>query len=67
MAKYVQYLFNLQHNTGCIVIEQRACLDAYEEQAIRTSLKLERLGHENHNLCQRALGDAEKDRELQVA
>jgi chromosome segregation ATPase len=67
MAKYVQYLFNLQHNISRIVIEHRPRLDVYEEQAIRTSLELERLGHENHILCQKTLGSAEKDLELQVA
>ena len=67
MAKYSRYLFILQHNTSRIVIEQRARLGAYEEQAIRTSLELERLGRENHILRQRTLGDAGKDRELQVA
>jgi hypothetical protein len=44
MVKYAQYLFNLQHNTGLIVIELRACMDGYKEQSIRTYLELERLG-----------------------
>jgi hypothetical protein len=33
MAKYTRYLFNLQHNTGRIIIEQCACLYAYTKQA----------------------------------
>jgi hypothetical protein len=31
MAKYVQYLFNLQHNTSRIIIKQCVHLDAYKE------------------------------------
>jgi hypothetical protein len=65
MAKYAQHLFNLQHNTGCTVIEQCMCMNEYEEQSIRTSLELERLGHENHILCQGTFGIHEKDQELQ--
>jgi hypothetical protein len=37
MAKYTQYLFNLQHNTGYIIVLQCACLNAYEEQVTHTS------------------------------
>jgi hypothetical protein len=37
MVKCAQYLFNLHHNTSRILIAQHTCLDAYEEQPIRTS------------------------------
>jgi hypothetical protein len=50
MAKYMQYLFNLQHNNGRLIIEQRACLNVYEEQATHMSQELEMIGHENHIL-----------------
>jgi hypothetical protein len=36
-------------------------IKAYEEQSIRTSLELERLGHENHILYQGTFGIREKD------
>jgi hypothetical protein len=64
MAKYAQYLFNLQHNTGCTVIEQCTQMNKYKDQSIRTSLELERLGHENHILLQGTFGIREKDQEL---
>jgi hypothetical protein len=47
MAKSLRYLFNLQHNTSRTVIEQRACLNTYEEQATFTSCNMERLRNEN--------------------
>jgi hypothetical protein len=37
MAKYMQYLFNLQHNTDRIIIEQHVRLNAYTEKATLTS------------------------------
>jgi hypothetical protein len=37
MAKYMQYLFNIQHNTGLMVIEQHAHLNVYKELADHTS------------------------------
>jgi hypothetical protein len=67
MAKYIQYLFNLQHNTDCIIIEQCAHLNAYEEQATHTSREAERMGRKNHILRQGAFGITEKYLELQVA
>jgi hypothetical protein len=33
MDKYVQYLFNLQHNTAKTIIQQRLWLIAYEQHA----------------------------------
>jgi hypothetical protein len=50
IAKYSRYLFNLQHNIGRHVIEQRACLNAYKEQGTFTSHAMERLRHENNIL-----------------
>jgi hypothetical protein len=43
MAKYMWYLFNLQHNTDRIVIEQHAHLNAYTEQDTLTSHVMERM------------------------
>jgi hypothetical protein len=34
---HMQYLFNLQDNTGRIIIEQHARLNMYDEQAAHTS------------------------------
>jgi hypothetical protein len=51
MAKYAQYLFNLQHNTARIGRQQRMRLMAYEESATATSHEIERLRHENAILC----------------
>jgi hypothetical protein len=47
LASYAQYLFNLQHNTARIGIQQRTHLTAYEESATVTARKIERLRHEN--------------------
>jgi hypothetical protein len=52
-------------STSSTVIEQRAHMDMYEEQAIRTSLALERIGCENHILRQGTFGIHEKDLELE--
>jgi hypothetical protein len=46
LTKYVQYLFNLQHNTARTGLQQHMRLTAYEEQATTTSRELERLRHE---------------------
>jgi trans-2-enoyl-CoA reductase len=64
MAKYTQYLFNLQHNTGCIVIEQLVHLNVYAEQAAHTAHELERMSCENRILRQGTIGATEKDLEL---
>jgi hypothetical protein len=47
LARYVQYLFNLQHNTARTGMQQCMRLTAYEEHTIATSCELERLRHEN--------------------
>jgi hypothetical protein len=47
LARYVQYLFNLQHNTARIGIQQCTHLTAYEESATATAREIKRLRHEN--------------------
>jgi hypothetical protein len=51
LAKYVQYLFNLQHNTARIGMQQRTHLTAYKESATAATREIERLRHENAILC----------------
>jgi hypothetical protein len=51
LAKYTQYLFNLQHNTARTARQQRTRLTAYEESATTTAREIERLRHENAILC----------------
>jgi hypothetical protein len=67
MAKYVRYMFNLQHNTHRIIIQQRMRLIAYEEQATVTLCEMERLRHENSTLHCGTLQSSDKDLELQAA
>jgi hypothetical protein len=66
LARYAQYLFNLQYNTARTVMQQRMCLTAYEEHTVATSHELERLRHENAVLRSGARPPSEQDRELQV-
>jgi hypothetical protein len=66
MAKYMRYLFNLQHNTGRIVIKQRAHLNAYTKQTTLTSHTMERLEWENAILHCGTHLSMEKDLKLQV-
>jgi hypothetical protein len=47
LARYVQYLFNLQHNTARTGMQQRTRLMVYQESATTTTHKIERLRHEN--------------------
>jgi hypothetical protein len=51
LARYVQYLFNLQHNTARIGMQQRMHLTAYKESATAATYDIERLRHENAILC----------------
>jgi hypothetical protein len=67
MAKYMRYLFHLQHNTGRIIIEHNAHLNAYVEQVTLTSHVMERMVHENTILHRGTHVSTEKDLELQVA
>jgi hypothetical protein len=67
LAKYAQYLFNLQHNTARIDLQQHMHLIASEEHTTATSHELERLRHENAILHSGALPPLEQDHELKVA
>jgi hypothetical protein len=58
-------LFNLQHNTARIGIQQHMCLTAYQENATITAREIERLRHENSILCSGAHPPSEQDCELQ--
>jgi hypothetical protein len=48
LARYAQYLFNLQHNTTRTGMQQRMRLTAYKESATAATRKIERLRHECH-------------------
>jgi hypothetical protein len=65
LAKYVQYLFNLQHNTARTGMMQRMCLTAYKESATAATREIERLRHENAILRSGACPLLEWDHELQ--
>jgi hypothetical protein len=47
LARYAQYLFNLQHNTTRTGMQQRTHLIEYEESATAATSEIERLRHEN--------------------
>jgi hypothetical protein len=47
LAKYAQYLFNLQHNTARTARQQRTRLTTYEESATTVAREIEWLRHEN--------------------
>jgi hypothetical protein len=66
LVRYVQYLFNLQHNTARIGMQQCMDLTAYKESATAASRKIERLWHENAILHSGACPLSEQDRELNV-
>jgi hypothetical protein len=65
LAKYVQYLFNLQHNTTKTGMQQRMCLATYKESATAATREIERLRHENAILRSGAHPPSEQDHELQ--
>jgi hypothetical protein len=65
LARYVQYLFNLQHNTARTGKQQRTHITAYKESATTTACEIERLRHENAILCSGAHPPSEQDHELQ--
>jgi predicted RNase H-like nuclease (RuvC/YqgF family) len=65
LAKYVQYLFNLQHNTARTGMKQRKCLTVYKESATAATREIERLRHENAILRSGAHPPSEQDHELQ--
>jgi hypothetical protein len=64
LARYIQYLFNLQHNAARTIMQQCKRLMAYEEHTAATSRELERLRHENAILHSGARPPSEQDREL---
>jgi hypothetical protein len=64
LARYVQYLFNLQHNTARIGMQQRTRLTTYKESASAATREIERLRHENAILRSGAHPLSEQDREL---
>jgi hypothetical protein len=65
LARYTQYLFNLQHNTSRSGIQHCTRLTAYEESATATAREIGGLRHENAILCSGACPPLEQDRELQ--
>jgi hypothetical protein len=40
LARYMQYLLNLQHNTARMAVQQHTCLMAYEEIATATMCEI---------------------------
>jgi hypothetical protein len=64
LARYAQYLFNLQHNTARTGMQQRTCLTAYQESATTFTHEIERLRHENDILRNGARPLSELDSEL---
>jgi hypothetical protein len=67
LAKYSQYLFNLQHNTASTNDHKGPHFSANEKHTTATSNKLARLRHENVVLYSSALPPSEQDHELKVA
>jgi DNA polymerase sigma len=67
LARYTQYLFNLEHNTVRTGMQQHMHLTTYEESTTTTSHELERLRHENAILRSSAHPCSEQDHELQDA
>jgi signal transduction protein with GAF and PtsI domain len=65
LARYTQYLFNLQHNIARIGMQQRSHLTAYKESPIAATRKIERLRHENAIFRSGACPPSKQDRELQ--
>jgi hypothetical protein len=64
LARYMQYMFNLQHNTARTCMQQCTRLTAYEESDAATGRKIERLRHENAILRNGPHPSLEQDREL---
>jgi hypothetical protein len=65
LARYVQYLFNLQQNTARTGMQQCTHLTAYKESATTAAHEVERLSHKNAILRSGARSPLEQDRELQ--
>jgi hypothetical protein len=64
LARYAQYLFNLQHNTARTGMQQRTRLMAYKESATAATGEIGRLRHENAILRSGVRPPSEQDREL---
>jgi hypothetical protein len=64
LAKYMQYLFNFQHNTIRTGMQQCTHLAAYKKSATVATYEMERLRHENAILCSSARPPSEQEREL---
>jgi hypothetical protein len=64
LARYAQYLFNLQHNTARTGMQQRTHLMVYKESATAATGEIERLRHENAILRSGVRPPSEQDREL---
>jgi hypothetical protein len=64
LVRYVQYLFNLQHNTARTGMKQCTRLTAYKESATSTTREIERMRHENAILHSGARPPLEQDCEL---
>jgi hypothetical protein len=64
LARYAQYLFNLQYNTTRTGMQQRTRLMAYKESATAATDEIERLRHENAILHSGVRPPSEQDREL---
>jgi hypothetical protein len=62
LARYAQYLFNLQHNTVRTGMQQRMHLTTYKESAIAATREIERPRHENAILRSGARPLSEQDR-----
>jgi hypothetical protein len=66
-AEYAQYLFDLQHTSTRIVIQQRLCMTTYDECHITTSRELTQQKCENDLLCGGTIPPLDQDRELKAA
>jgi cell division protein FtsB len=65
LARYAQYLFNLQHNTARTGMQQRMRLTTYKESVTATTREIGRLRHENAILRSGVRPLSEQDHELQ--
>jgi hypothetical protein len=65
LVRYVQYLFNLQHNPARTGMQQCTRLTAYKESATAATREIERLRHENAILHGGARSPLEQECELQ--
>jgi hypothetical protein len=64
LARYAQYMFNMQHNTARTGMQQRTRLMAYKESATAATGEIERLRHENAILHSGVHPPSEQDCEL---